>query len=148
AAGRPSLRVKLEGAPPNTQAAGARIIATIGGTKHMREIIIGSNYTSQNPTVQIFGLGDSETVDELLVEWPPVVSEDGLERLGSLITGPIAPSRPGQTLVSRHPRLGARWASAYGWRGKIKAANDKHRRSAPPSARPLRLPGGRFELLV
>ena len=46
----------------------------IGDTTQMREIMIGSNYTSQNPTVQVFGLGAAEVVDEILVEWP----RDGL----------------------------------------------------------------------
>jgi len=108
AAGRHSLRVRLEGASPNTQAAGARIIATIGDTKYMREITIGSNYTSQNPTVQVFGLGDSETVDEILVEWPPIDSGNGATQFGSLISGPIAASQPGQTLVIRQPDVPAR----------------------------------------
>jgi hypothetical protein len=105
AAGRNFLRVKLEGLPPNTEAAGARIIATIGDTDYMREIVIGSNYTSQNPTVQVFGLGDSETVDQLLVEWPPIDAGDGPEQIGSLISGPIAVGQAGQTLVIRHPGL-------------------------------------------
>ena len=61
AAGRRFLRVRLEGLPPNTEAAGARIFARIGNTEQMREVMIGSNYTSQNPTVQIFGL-DSSTI--------------------------------------------------------------------------------------
>ena len=43
-----------------------------GDKRQMREIMIGSNYTSQNPTVQIFGLGSSEFVDEILIEWPPL----------------------------------------------------------------------------
>jgi hypothetical protein len=105
AAGRSFLRVKLEGLPPNTEAAGARITARIGGKEQMREIMIGSNYTSQNPTVQIFGLGAAETIDELLVEWPAVDAGDGPEQLGSLIAGPIAASQPGETLVIRHPNL-------------------------------------------
>jgi hypothetical protein len=71
----------------------------------MREITIGSNYTSQNPTVQIFGLGAAEAVDEILVEWPPLISGDDQEQLGSLVNGPIAASQPGQTLVLRHPNL-------------------------------------------
>jgi hypothetical protein len=70
----------------------------------MREITIGSNYTSQNPTVQIFGLGASTVVDELLVDWPAVDSGSGPVQLGSLLTG-VAASRPGQTLVLRHPEL-------------------------------------------
>ena len=64
------LSVKLNGLSPNTEAAGARIKATIGGTTQMREIIIGSNFISQNPTTQIIGLGTSSQVDELVIEWP------------------------------------------------------------------------------
>jgi hypothetical protein len=105
AAGNNFLRVKLEGLPPNTEAAGARVYATIGDTRQMREIMIGSNYTSQNPTVQIFGLGSAEFVDELLVEWPALDASAGPERLGTLLSGPIAASEPGQTLVLRHPQL-------------------------------------------
>jgi hypothetical protein len=105
AAGRNFLRIKLEGAPPNTEAAGARIFVTIGDSRQMREIMIGSNYISQNPTVQIFGLDSAESVDEILVEWPPVDSGDGPEQLGSLIAGPFPATAPGQTVVIRHPEL-------------------------------------------
>jgi len=108
AAGNNFLRVKLEGLPPNTEAAGARIFVTVGEKRQMREIVIGSNYTSQNPTVQIFGLGGSETVDELLVEWPPLDSGDGPEQLGTLLQGPIAATQPGQTIVISHPGLSPR----------------------------------------
>ena len=43
------LRVKLNGRPPNTAAAGARITLTVNGEDQLREIIIGSNFTSQTP---------------------------------------------------------------------------------------------------
>jgi hypothetical protein len=105
AAGHNFLRVKLEGLPPNTEAAGARIFVQTGEKRQMREIMIGSNYTSQNPTVQIFGLGAATAVDEILVEWPAIDSGDGPEQLGSLLSGPIAASQPGQTIVIRHPGL-------------------------------------------
>jgi hypothetical protein len=105
AAGRNFLRVRLEGLPPNTQAAGARIVARLGDVEQMREIVIGSNYTSQNPTVQIFGLDTATMVDEILVEWPAVDTGAGPQQLGSLLTGPIAASRAGETLVIRHPNL-------------------------------------------
>ncbi|HUF73502.1 MAG TPA: CRTAC1 family protein [Gammaproteobacteria bacterium] len=105
AAGRNFLRVKLEGLPPNTEAAGARIFARIGDTTQMREIMIGSNYTSQNPTVQIFGLDSSEFVDEIVVEWPPIDSGQGPVQLGTLLNGPIAASQPGRIIVIRHPEL-------------------------------------------
>ena len=64
------LSVKLNGNSPNTQAAGARITVTIGVNSQMREISIASNFVSQNPTVQIFGLGNTAQVDELKVQWP------------------------------------------------------------------------------
>jgi len=104
AAGRNFLRVKLEGLPPNTEAAGARIFVTIGETTQMREIMIGSNFTSQNPTVQIFGLDSAEIIDEILVEWP-ALDTGGPVQQGSVLTGPIAASPPGQTMVIRHPEL-------------------------------------------
>jgi hypothetical protein len=68
--GNSYLRIKLRGKAPNTAATGARIYATIGSEQQMREIMIGSNFASQNPTVQIFGLGTAGAVDELRIEWP------------------------------------------------------------------------------
>jgi hypothetical protein len=103
AAGRHFLRVKLEGRPPNTAAAGARIFARIGKTEQMREIMIGSNYASQNPTVQIFGLGSSKKVDELRVEWPPRDSGKGPVQAPATIMRRVAASKPGETLSVRHP---------------------------------------------
>jgi len=105
AAGRNFLRVRLEGVAPNTEAAGARIFVRTGDTEQMREIMIGSNFTSQNPPVQVFGLDSSETVDELLVEWPAIDTDAGPVQLGTLLNGPIAAGRPGETIVIGHPNL-------------------------------------------
>ena len=105
AVGRNSLRVVLEGLPPNTQAAGARIFVQTGDTRQMREIAIGGNYTAQNPPVQVFGLGTATRVDEILVEWPAVDSGSGPVQLGTRLSGPIAADQPGQTIVIRHPEL-------------------------------------------
>jgi hypothetical protein len=108
AAGRKSLRIRLEGLPPNTEASGARILVRTGDTQQMREIMIGSNFTSQNPSVQVFGLGSAVSADEILVEWPPIFSGTTNPRqLGTLLNGPIPASLPGQTLVIRHPELPA-----------------------------------------
>ena len=68
--GNRSLTVVLSGAPPNTAAANARIHVTVAGVTQMREVLIGSNFTSQNPTEQTFGLGSASTVDEVMIEWP------------------------------------------------------------------------------
>ena len=62
--------MRLVGVAPNTEAAGARIRATVGDEEMLREIVIGTNYTSQNPTLQLFGLGEASSVDSLVVEWP------------------------------------------------------------------------------
>jgi hypothetical protein len=64
------LSMKLRGAAPNTEAAGARITITIGGASQMREISIASNFVSQNPTVQTIGLGSAPQADELTIQWP------------------------------------------------------------------------------
>ena len=64
------LSVRLRGAAPNTQAIGARIVATIAGEDHLREVTLGSNFASHNPTDQLFGLGSMTQVDTLTVEWP------------------------------------------------------------------------------
>ena len=87
------LKVKLIGMPPNTEAAGARIRATVGDAVQLREIHIGSNYTSQNPTVQIFGLDDATVVDSLEVDWP-----DGRRTT-------MANVQQGQTVEIDHPDL-------------------------------------------
>ena len=63
------LSVKLNGLAPNTAAAGARITLMVDDASQMREIVIGSNFTSQNPLVQVFGLGSSAQAD-IEVEWP------------------------------------------------------------------------------
>ena len=64
------LSVRLRGAAPNTQAIGARIVASIAGDDHLREVTLGSNFASHNPTDQLFGLGSMAQVDTLTVEWP------------------------------------------------------------------------------
>ena len=87
------LRVRLVGRPPNTEAAGARILATVDDKELLREIVIGSNYTSQNPTVQVFGLGSASVVERLGVEWP-----DGRETRRTQVAAD-------QTLVLEHPDL-------------------------------------------
>ncbi len=87
------LAVRLNGRPPNTQAAGARIRLRIGANEQLREIVIGSNFASQNPVKQIFGLGSSTQADELNVTWP-----DGARTRMLNVTAD-------QTLTLNHPSL-------------------------------------------
>ena len=65
-----SLSVRLVGQAPNTEAVGARIRVTVGSTTQMREVSVNNNFTSQNPTVQVFGLGSATQADAVEVEWP------------------------------------------------------------------------------
>ena len=81
------LKIKLLGHAPNTEAAGARIYVRVGDKTQMREIIIGSNFVSQNPTVQVVGLGSASLADEVRIEWP-----DGVVSVVTAVTA-------GQTLT-------------------------------------------------
>jgi len=87
------LVVKLRGLPPNTAAAGARIRATVGNVTQMREVSIGSNFISQNPTEQHFGVGQAPQIDSLTIEWP-----DGL-------TSDLGIVQANQRIVVDHPGL-------------------------------------------
>ena len=90
------LRILLRGAPPNTEAVGARISVTTataaGPRTRMRELTLGSNYLSQNPLLQVFGLGAATECD-VDVEWP-----DGRH---TSLRGVAA----GRTLQLTHPAL-------------------------------------------
>ncbi len=64
------LSVALEGPGPNVHGLGARVYLTAGGASQLREIRGMSNYESQDPAEAHFGLGATETVDELGIVWP------------------------------------------------------------------------------
>ncbi|MFC1796493.1 CRTAC1 family protein [Pseudomonadota bacterium] len=64
------IQVRLQGEPNNPFAIGAIITMTAGALVQTREITVGSNYGSQNPLVQHFGLGSATKVDEIHVKWP------------------------------------------------------------------------------
>lgn len=65
-----SLTVTLKGRSPNTEASGARIYATSNEVTQMKEVMIGNNYSSQNPAQHTIGIGQAESVDTLIIEWP------------------------------------------------------------------------------
>jgi hypothetical protein len=41
----------------------------------MRELQLGNNFVSQNPVEAHFGLGDSQTVDQVRIVWPGLDGE-------------------------------------------------------------------------
>jgi len=108
-AGRNYLRVRLAGSAPNTAAIGARIFVQVGGREYMREVMAGGNYTAQNPTVQVFGLGSATQVDRIRVEWPAVVPGPGLAPvqqqtlIDNAADARLRATAPGQTLMLAQP---------------------------------------------
>lgn len=64
------VRVRLQGTVSNRDAIGSRIVAKVGGLAMERRIRTGSSYLSQSEKTAVFGLGDSERLDSLLVYWP------------------------------------------------------------------------------
>ncbi len=64
------LNFQLRGIAPNTRAIGARVYVTANGMTQLREIHNGSNYVSQNPAEQHFGLNDVTQVDAVRIVWP------------------------------------------------------------------------------
>ena len=64
------LQVSLQGEDSNPSAVGAIIRVTVGEVTQTREVIVGSNYQSQNPLTQHFGLGGAERIDRLEIAWP------------------------------------------------------------------------------
>ena len=64
------LGVRLRGKSPNSSAVGARIILDADGVEYLREVTLGNNFASHNPTLQTIGLGDAGQVDQLRVRWP------------------------------------------------------------------------------
>ena len=64
-----AIRVRLEGAAPNTSALGVTVRAVFRDRSESRTVRTGSSYLSQNETILTFGLGSAMTVDSLLIAW-------------------------------------------------------------------------------
>ncbi len=65
-----SLIVDLRGKSPNTDAIGARVVATVGGRRLLRTVDGGGSYLSANDRRLHFGIGKAEKVEKLEVRWP------------------------------------------------------------------------------
>ncbi|MEW6754059.1 MAG: FG-GAP-like repeat-containing protein [Candidatus Latescibacterota bacterium] len=63
------LQVELVGVRSNRSAIGARILATAGDLRQVREVLGGQGY-SQDELAAHFGLGSRPTVERLEVRWP------------------------------------------------------------------------------
>lgn len=67
--GKNYLAVELIGQSPNAMAVGAKVWLTAGGLTQFRELRLGSNYLSNDPLVQHFGLGDHNQISEVKIRW-------------------------------------------------------------------------------
>ena len=65
-----SLIVDLRGKSPNTDAIGARVVATVGGRKLLRTVDGGGSYLSSNDRRLHFGIGPAGKVEKLEIRWP------------------------------------------------------------------------------
>jgi len=64
------IELDLKGITSNPEAVGARILLSAGGKTQMREQGGGNHTLSQNHQRIHFGLGDSDVVDQLTINWP------------------------------------------------------------------------------
>ena len=63
------LSVELIAQTPNYLAVGAKVWLTAGGITQMREVRLGSNYLSNDPLIQHFGLAENKLVNQIRVRW-------------------------------------------------------------------------------
>lgn len=64
------LVINLIGESSNKDAIGAKVVIYYQGGSQIREVTTGKSYGIMNSTAIHFGLGDTEFVDSVLVEWP------------------------------------------------------------------------------
>jgi hypothetical protein len=64
------LAVNLVGTSTNRDAVGARLTLEAAGQRQTREVVLGDGYASQSTLRQHFGLGNTESIEELRVRWP------------------------------------------------------------------------------
>jgi len=64
------LKVQLVGTGKNTEALGSFVTVEAGDLKQRRAVYSGAAYLSTDERVLLYGLGDAETVDRIVVRWP------------------------------------------------------------------------------
>jgi hypothetical protein len=64
------IKVLLKGIESNSNGIGARLTLYSGGVTQTRFVMCGEQYLSQNTQWQHFGLGATEVIDSLKVQWP------------------------------------------------------------------------------
>jgi enediyne biosynthesis protein E4 len=75
-AGNRSIRLHLQGTKSNRDAIGATAQVFYNGMVETRMVKSGSSYLSQSELPLTFGLGRSDSVDRIVVDWPSGNTED------------------------------------------------------------------------
>jgi hypothetical protein len=70
------LTLTLEGAAPNRDAIGARVVVESGGRRQVRLARTGMSYASQGDRRLHVGLGDAAGPVTVLVRWPGVTGDE------------------------------------------------------------------------
>jgi len=74
--GNRALRIQLAGTKSNRDAIGAVVRIEHNGQTQMRTVHGGSSYLSQSELALTFGVGKSDHIDRLIVEWPSGASQE------------------------------------------------------------------------
>ena len=100
------LKVSLRGTQSNRLGIGARLVASVGTQKIVRELYPVNSNQSQAPSIVHFGIGDAAQIDRLRVHWPSgheqeltdlqcnqhVIIEEGKSQVEAVVPGQrIAP---------------------------------------------------------
>lgn len=64
------IAVNLQGTESNRDGIGAKVWVYTDGVARLREIVAGKSYGIMTSTTAHFGLGASESIDSIMVEWP------------------------------------------------------------------------------
>ena len=94
-----ALLVKLRGRQSNRDAVGARVTATIGSRRVVREVRAGSSYLGQNELRLHFGLGSAAMVERLEIRWPGGL----VETIKAIAAQQVVTVAEGAGIVDRHP---------------------------------------------
>jgi hypothetical protein len=70
------LRVSLRGIKSNRMGIGARIEATIGKRRIVRELYPRGGFKAQGPATVHLGLGSAQRIDRLTVKWPSGIKQN------------------------------------------------------------------------
>ena len=72
------LQIDLEGPVSNREGIGARVTVETASGSRMQEMVLGSNYLAQQPTILHFGLGADAMAMKVTVRWPGLAGSESV----------------------------------------------------------------------